>query len=141
MGSARTTAGSAEGAQADRGERTAATIDRAGHLPAGTDSAEQPRARPSEDPSRTPLELAPEAPANPPVVTGRRTPQGVLFTWRAPDRGQTGDTWEWRRPAAGTGDRTTATRLTVAGGSGRTCLQVRLIRGSFASPWTEDRVP
>jgi hypothetical protein len=90
-----------------------------------------------EDPSRTPIPVAPEAPANPPTVTGDRTPDGVRFAWRAPDQAREGDSWEWRRPDTGEGRRTVERLLLVTSADGRTCLQVRLIRGSFASPWTE----
>jgi hypothetical protein len=90
-----------------------------------------------DDPSRTPISLAPEAPAHPPVVTGRRTGAAVSFAWRGPDRPQDGDSWEWRRPDTGESRRTTDRALVLRGTDGRTCLQVRMIRGSFASPWTE----
>ena len=106
------------------------------NLAGGSDS-EDPESRPST--SQTPLPVAPEAPAEPPVVSGERTGDRVAFTWRSPDAGQAGDTWEWRRTDTGESDRTEAATLTVRS-TERTCLQVRLIRGSYASPWTEDCV-
>lgn len=104
---------------------------------AGGDDPKEPQGRPTE--STTPLPVAPEAPAEPPVVTGERTGDRVAFSCRSPDAGQAGDTWEWRRTDTGESERTEQAALTVRS-AGRTCLQVRLIRGSYASPWTEDCV-
>nr|WP_227464493.1 serine/threonine-protein kinase [Nocardioides lijunqiniae] len=89
--------------------------------------------------SRTPMSVAPEAPGRPPVVRGTRDGDRVAFAWRSPDAGQAGDTWEWKRTDTGESRRTQDARLTVTSAT-RTCLQVRLIRGSYASPWTEDCV-
>jgi len=86
----------------------------------------------------TPDPIDPLAPTEPPDVTGRRTAQGVVFRWVAPDGAQAGDSWQWRRTDSGEEQRTTDTTLTVRVDDGvddRVCLQVRLIRGSFASPW------
>ncbi|GEP36564.1 hypothetical protein NPS01_02270 [Nocardioides psychrotolerans] len=104
---------------------------------AGGNDAEEPITRPTT--SSTPLGVAPEAPTRAPTVTGARSEDRVTFTWRSPDAGQAGDTWEWKRTDTGESRRTSDTTLAVAS-SGRTCLQVRLIRGSYASPWAEDCV-
>jgi hypothetical protein len=101
-------------------------------LTAGDDDP-PPTTTPS--PSRsTPDPIDPLAPTAPPDVTGRRTAQGVVFRWAAPDGAQAGDTWQWRRTDNGEEQRTTGTSVTVRVDD-RVCLQVRLIRGSFASPW------
>ncbi|WP_309647388.1 protein kinase domain-containing protein [Nocardioides sp.] len=104
---------------------------------AGGDDTEAPTTRPSV--SSTPLDVAPEAPTRAPTVTGARAGEQVTFTWRSPDPGQAGDSWEWKRTDTGESRRTTDTTLEVAAPD-RTCLQVRLIRGSYASPWAEDCV-
>ena len=82
----------------------------------------------------TPDALDPLAPTVPPEVTGRRTTQGVVFRWAAADGAQAGDSWQWRRTDSGDERRTTDTSLTVRADE-RVCLQVRLIRAGFASPW------
>ena len=82
----------------------------------------------------TPDALDPLAPTVPPEVTGRRTTQGVVFRWAVADGAQAGDSWQWRRTDTGDEQRTTDTSLTVHAAE-RVCLQVRLIRASFASPW------
>jgi serine/threonine protein kinase len=82
----------------------------------------------------TPDSIDPGAPTDPPAVTGRRTAQGVVFGWEASDGGQSTDTWEWRRTDTGRGDRTTDTSVTVKS-TERICVQVRLIRDGFVSPW------
>jgi serine/threonine protein kinase len=84
--------------------------------------------------SSTPLSIAPGAPTEPPDVSGRRTPAGVVFRWAAADGGDTGDTWEWRRTDTGAGQRTSDTSVTVRAPA-RVCVQVRLIRDGFVSPW------
>ena len=106
------------------------------NLAGGADD-EEPVATPST--SQTPLPVAPEAPAEPPVVIGERSGARVAFSWRSADAGQAGDTWEWRRTDTGESARTEQAALTVRSPE-RTCLQVRLIRGSYASPWAEDCV-
>jgi hypothetical protein len=58
----------------------------------------------------------------------------VVFTWAASDGAESGDTWQWRRTDTGEEQRTGETSLSIRS-DGRTCLQVRLIRGDFASPW------
>ncbi len=87
----------------------------------------------------TPDDVAPEAPDGPPVLAGRRTRQGVVFTWAGPDAGQPGDSWQWQRPDTGESERTDDTRLLITGPEAQesVCLQVRLIRGSFASEWAQ----
>ena len=82
----------------------------------------------------TPDSLDPGAPTDPPTVSGRRTPNGVVFRWSSVGGGEAGDTWEWRRTDTGKGRRSNQTTVTVHASS-RVCLQVRLIRGSFVSPW------
>ena len=64
-------------------------------------------------------------------------PQGVLFSWSSPDQGRAGDSWEWQRPETGESERTDAARLLVRAPLEEVCLQVRLIRGSFASEYAQ----
>ncbi len=92
---------------------------------------------PASDPStRTPAPVEQGSLQLPPEVEGVRRDARVAFTWRAPDRTRDGDTWEWRRTDTGETARTPERELTVRA-SERVCLQVRLIRGSDASPYTE----
>jgi hypothetical protein len=67
------------------------------------------------------------------VVTADRTGDNVRFAW-ASDAQQAGDTWQWKRTDTGEGSRTEADSL-VLPAKERVCIQVRLIRGQFASPW------
>jgi serine/threonine protein kinase len=99
-------------------------------------AGDEPSSTPPPTPgtSGTPLTIEPGAPTEPPDVTGRRTAAGVVFRWDSTGEVQTGDSWEWRRTDTGESDRTTDTTVTVDAAD-RVCLQVRLIRGSFASPW------
>jgi len=99
---------------------------------AGQDSSTPSSSTPT--PSGTPDSLAPEAPTTPPEVTGTRTGDGVRFRWTIEDGTQPGDSWEWRRADTGESERTTRATVLVRE-DGRVCLQVRLIRDSFASPW------
>ena len=80
------------------------------------------------------MTIEPGAPTETPDVTGRRTATGVVFRWASAAGFQTGDSWEWRRTDTGEGERTTEATVTSTRPE-RVCLQVRLIRGSFASPW------
>ena len=101
-------------------------------LSAGGDD---PRSSGTPTPSAsTPDSLDPGAPTDPPLVTGRRTPAGAVFLWEAPDGDQPGDTWEWRRTDTGEGERTTDLSVTVDLPE-RICVQVRLIRSGYVSPW------
>ncbi len=104
---------------------------------AGGDEDVAPAAGPSA--TSTPLGVAPDAPTRAPAVTGTRSGDRIRFGWRSPDAGQAGDSWEWKRTDTGESRRTTGTTLRVTSPE-RTCLQVRLIRGSYASPWAEDCV-
>jgi serine/threonine protein kinase len=108
------------------------TVGLALFLNAGDDDA-PPATTPTPTDS-TPAPIDPGAPTEPPDVDGRRTAQGVVFSWAAPDGGQDDDTWQWRRADTGEQERTTDTSLRVLVAD-RVCLQVRLIRGGFASPW------
>jgi protein kinase-like protein len=100
--------------------------------PPATDASPGPTA-----PS-TPSSVAPDAPTGPPTLSGRRTARGVEFTWAGSDRPRQGDSWEWQRPDTGEGGRTSDTSLRVRARRGEeVCLQVRLIRGSFASEWAD----
>jgi len=99
----------------------------------GDDRPAPPSTGPS---SNTPQSLIPESVTEPPVVTGARRGKVVRFTWRAADRAQNGDTWEWKRTDTGQTRRTPEAMLSYTSPE-RTCLQVRLIRGSSASPWSE----
>ncbi len=88
--------------------------------------------------SSTPADVVPEALDSPPRLTGQRTPQGVLFTWSSPDQGRAGDSWEWQRPETGESGRTEGVRRLIrATDTEEVCLQVRLIRGSFASEYAQ----
>jgi eukaryotic-like serine/threonine-protein kinase len=102
-------------------------------LTAGDDDGPSPTTRPTSRGS-TPAPLDPVAPTQAPDVTGRRTTGGVAFRWSSPDGAQSGDSWQWRRTDTGQEERTADTSLTLRA-QGRVCLQVRLIRGGFASPW------
>ncbi len=100
-----------------------------------TAGGDDPTSSPPPTPTAsTPDSIDPGAPADPPVVTGRRTYAGVVFRWQAPDGDQPGDSYEWRRTDTGAGRRTTDLTVTVRA-AGRVCVQVRLIRSGFISPW------
>jgi eukaryotic-like serine/threonine-protein kinase len=101
-------------------------------LGSGDDSSTTPL--PPPDTTSTPMPVDPGAPTDPPAVSGRRTAAGAVFTWRAAAGSEASDSWEWRRADTGESRRTTQTSLTVKTDD-RVCLQVRLIRGSNASPW------
>ncbi|MGI8646196.1 MAG: protein kinase domain-containing protein [Nocardioides sp.] len=89
----------------------------------------------------TPQSVAPEAPTGVPSLSGRRTPRGATFTWASNDAAEPGDSWEWQRPETGESARTSDTTLLVRSRSdAEVCLQVRLIRGSFASEWAQSCV-
>jgi eukaryotic-like serine/threonine-protein kinase len=107
-------------------------------LTAGDDDPTPPTTTPSPTAS-TPESLDPLAPTAEPEVTGRRTDAGVVFRWTSADGAEAGDTWQWRRTDTGEEDRTADTSLTLQADD-RVCLQVRLIRGSFASPWGNECV-
>jgi len=86
----------------------------------------------------TPQSVAPEAPTGVPSLSGRRTSRGVAFTWASIDAAEPGDSWEWQRPETGESARTSDTTLVVRSRrDAEVCLQVRLIRGSFASEWAQ----
>jgi eukaryotic-like serine/threonine-protein kinase len=101
-------------------------------LRAGEDTSSTPTPTPGT--TGTPLSIDPGAPTDTPDVSGRRTAAGVVFRWDSSDGFQAGDSWEWRRTDTGAGERTTKATVTI-NASKRVCLQVRLIHGSFASPW------
>ncbi|MDP3894768.1 hypothetical protein, partial [Nocardioides sp.] len=89
---------------------------------------------PTPTPTHTPLDVAPDAPSQAPELDGARTSDGsVRFTWTAPDDQQAGDSWQWTRQDTGESRRTTRTRQQISTPD-RVCLEVRLIRGTFASP-------
>lgn len=96
----------------------------------------------------TPAPIAPEAPTEQPTVTGTLTDQGIRFRWESTQEPDPDDSWEWQRPDSGESERTDKTSLTLpppkatAGGADdwEVCLQVRLIRDSFASPWARECV-
>ncbi len=87
---------------------------------------------PTTSPSAN-VTVDPNAPTGAPVVTADRTGDNVRFAW-ASDAQQAGDTWQWKRTDTGEGSRTEADSL-VLPAKDRVCIQVRLIRGQFASPW------
>ncbi|GAB2886857.1 serine/threonine-protein kinase [Nocardioides pacificus] len=82
----------------------------------------------------TPLPVAPEAPRAAPRVEGSRAGESVTFSWRPGEPGRAEDTWEWLRVDTGASERVRSTTLRVEAVD-RVCLEVRLIRGSYASPW------
>ncbi|MFW6774510.1 serine/threonine-protein kinase [Nocardioides sp. CPCC 205120] len=85
----------------------------------------------------TPGDLAPDAPVDPPELVAAPETGGVRFTWTAPGV-RPSDTWEYRVPATGEGARTSDTSVVVpVAAEGRTCLQVRQIRGGYTSPWAD----
>jgi serine/threonine protein kinase len=102
-------------------------------LTAGDDDPTPPTTTPSPS-GTTPDPLDPQAPTEAPAVTGRRTDEGVVFRWSSAEGSETGDSWQWRRTDTGEEERTLDTSLTFQAAD-RVCVQVRLIRGSFASPW------
>ncbi len=92
---------------------------------------------PTVDPgTRTPAPLDPVPNQLAPTVEGTRDGRTVTFTWRAADKRREQDSWQWTRTDTGAGERTTDTSLTLRAPA-RVCLQVRLIRGTDASPPTE----
>jgi eukaryotic-like serine/threonine-protein kinase len=106
-------------------------------LTAGGERSHDPQTSPTDTPS-TPLDVVP-TPVAPPVapeITGSRSGAEIAFRWRTGTRELDGDTWEWRRTDTGAGQRTAGTAVTVRAPA-RVCLQVRMIRGTDASAWTE----
>jgi serine/threonine protein kinase len=97
------------------------------------DGGPTPSTQPTSTAS-TPDSVAPGAPTSEPELSGRRTSSGVVFRWSSNDGTQAGDTWEWQRTDRARSVRTGATSVTVSEPA-RVCLQVRLIRGTFTSPW------
>ena len=102
--------------------------ERAG--PAGPADPPTPARRPS---------VAPDAPSG--TATRRRPPdraRGAVHLVECPTSPSPEDSWEWQRPETGESERTDDTRLLVrVSGVGEVCLQVRLIRGSFASEFAQ----
>jgi hypothetical protein len=91
---------------------------------------------PSVDPStRTPAPLDQGAQLLQPEVDAERRGDRVVFTWRAVEGRDDGDTWEWATDAGET-DRTADRRLVLPADGGEVCVQVRLIRGGETSPYT-----
>jgi serine/threonine protein kinase len=82
----------------------------------------------------TPDAIDPSAPTATPEVTGRRTSQGVVFHWTSADGTEVGDTWVWKRTDTGEENRTADDTVTVPTDV-RVCIQVRLIRDRYLSPW------
>ena len=104
-------------------------------LTAGGERSHDPQTDPTATPS-TPLDVVPVAPPVAPEIAGRRSGAEVAFRWRTGTPVLGGDTWEWKRTDTGAGQRTGETAVTVRA-SARVCLQVRMIRGTDASAWTE----
>ena len=106
-------------------------------LTAGGDRTHDPQTDPTDTPS-TPLDVVPTQVAPPvaPEITGSRAGAEVAFRWRTGTPAIDGDTWEWKRTDTGAGQRTGETAVTVRAPA-RVCLQVRMIRGTDASAWTE----
>jgi serine/threonine protein kinase len=88
--------------------------------------------------SRTPDSPAPGAPTATPELSGERTGRFVRFTWSA-DEVQEGDTWQWTRTDTGEGGRTERQSVRLQAPD-RVCVEVRLVRGQFSSPWADECV-
>ena len=82
--------------------------------------------------------IGPDVPDTAPLLSGDRTGRNGRFSWRV-EESIPGDTWQWRRTDTGEGGRTPADSLVLTSPD-RVCLQVRLIRGQFASPWADECV-
>ena len=104
-------------------------------LVTGGGEPSDPQARPTGGPS-TPQSVVPEAPTGVPIIDGRRTRRGVVFRWVSNDAARPDDSWEWQRPETGESRRTTETSVRIDE-EGEVCLQVRLVRGTFASEWAQ----
>ena len=59
-----------------------------------------------------------------------------MFRWVSNDAARPDDSWEWQRPETGESRRTTQTSVRIDE-EGEVCLQVRLVRGTFASEWAQ----
>ena len=57
----------------------------------------------------------------------------------AADESQHGDTWQWTRTDTGEGGRTERASLRLQAPE-RVCVEVRLVRGQFSSPWSDECV-
>lgn len=97
------------------------------------------QANPSPSTGYTPTDPALGAPTAPPVVTGTRSGDRVRFTWHAAGGTEAGDTWEWTRTDTGVSERTRRTTVRLVSPD-RICVNVRLIRDQFASPWANSCV-
>jgi serine/threonine protein kinase len=108
-------------------------------LTAGGDGDRDPGVGPSVSSTHTPANPAAGAITDPPVVTGQRSGRWVRFSWTAADAAQPGDTWQWTRTDTGAGGRSERQSVRLRSPD-RVCVQVRLVRGQFASPWTDECV-
>ena len=61
----------------------------------------------------------------------------MLFTWQPAQRPLGSDSYEWKREDTGESERTTGRRLTIRAAD-KVCLQVRLIRDTGTSGWTQE---
>jgi hypothetical protein len=105
----------------------------------GDDGDRDPGVGPSVTATHTPANPAVGAPTDPPLVTGERTGRWVTFSWTAADSAQPGDTWQWTRTDTGAGGRGERQSVRLRSPD-RVCVQVRLVRGQFASPWANECV-
>ncbi len=83
--------------------------------------------------STTPSDLIPDVLDKAPVLSGRRTPKGVLFEWQPPVPLEPGDSFTWHRDDTDTFGTTTARRLLLTTAD-PVCLDLRMLRGSDNSP-------
>ncbi|SEC47593.1 Serine/threonine protein kinase [Nocardioides exalbidus] len=89
--------------------------------------------------TRTPDGIVVDTLTQAPLLTGSRTPRGVLFEWNAPVDVEPGDTFSWHRDDTDEAGTTTKQQLLV-----RTpdpvCLDLRMTRGDDVSPSTSQCV-
>ena len=91
---------------------------------------------PTSTQSHTPLPVEPAAP-DPPLVSAARQGDRVLFTWKPAQGPRGSESYEWKREDTGESSRTTGQRLTIRAAD-KVCLQVRLIRDTGTSGWTQE---
>ncbi len=83
--------------------------------------------------SQTPSDVVPDTLTEAPLLSGRRTERGVLFTWRPAVQMEAGDAFSYHRDD--TDDYTTTTKKQVLlRAPGSVCLELRMTRGSDSSP-------
>ncbi|MCD6638361.1 MAG: hypothetical protein LT071_00410, partial [Nocardioides sp.] len=84
---------------------------------------------PAPDAQHTPTDVVPDVLTQAPTLSGRRTDEGVLFTWRPGTAPEPGDQWRWHRDDTDEFGHTAGRRLLVRTSRG-ICLDVVQVRGS-----------